>query len=199
MVPWKLVRGYTHFRGNVSRKSAKEIQSNFYIPFIPINRMTNTENRWCNLIVNRVQDFRHKWVLARKCSLIELLISPIAKSLPQHIITSPEEFFSIADLIDLLSPGKESVILSALTKIDNTAKMHACSECSSFCIVCEVNVSDYSSNVFRCSCCGQRYHRSCLSWSPGETCPLCVSGPRRSLEGQQEDLEIEISIINVVS
>ena len=204
VVPWKLVRGHSAFRGNVSRMFAKTIQASFYIPFISIEELLENSDsrRRSSAILNRAHNLRNKYssVVGKcKCLLIELL-DPLAEPLPFHIVHS--DMYSIADLVDLLSVSKESVILSVLAQIDSVVKTHQCSSCSSPCLVCDAPVSDFDVNGYQCAACSNRFHVSCRRWSAIRDCPLC-SARRLNVpfteEPNEEDslMRAEILVENV--
>ena len=171
VIPWKLVSGFSSFRGNVSRTAARLIQSAIYIPFIPTDDVIDHKNqRGSRRILAKCLQLREKIRFAKthsKCIEIQL------PGIPSHIWES--DLWSLADLIDLFTPGKESVILNSLMSADSEISSHSCMRCTGTCVVCDRTVSDFAANIVRCNACGTRSHRSCLRWSMGDGCPVCFS------------------------
>lgn len=169
VLPWKLVSGFSSFRGSVSRTAARLIQSSIYMPYIQTEDLIERNQRGSR-IFSKCLELRDKVRFAKmktKCVSIELV------GIPSHI--SETDSWSIADLIDLFTPGKESVILTALAKANATLAQHACMHCTGPCLVCDSVVSDFAETVFRCGGCGYRFHRHCIRWSLGDGCLGCAN------------------------
>jgi len=182
VVPWKLVQGYQSSRGNVSRKSAEMIHSNFYSLCISYSQLSSLPLiRSVQSIRVRCQTYRPKIEACHQ--LRESLLQHIV-SLPAHFreeMLATEQAFScldycLADLVDIL--GGSSIIGRTLVACLTILDSHECLKCDRMftktCVVCTNKVSCTDIEWTFCDGCDTWFHRTCHARCIGG-CPVCAN------------------------
>jgi hypothetical protein len=199
VLPWRLVRGQSPIRGNVSRKFAKDIiQSMFYIPNIHFDQII--ERTSAQLLFRTLDLLRSRRLTFQVCDDLKQEISLYVENLPTHIRSefSREEtkWYSLADLVDVLAPNSgKSIILTALSQINSAWEAHACQHCSGLyersCVVCEIITRTTDPNCIECNKCDSAFHKKCFEWSC-DGCPVCAgSGSLQIDHTLESDIQLD--------
>jgi len=186
VIPYKVLeREFVHFdsiRGNVSKESAKLIQSLFYDVSIHYSEIQNSERiKIAHSLRMRFMTF---FPVFESCSIARMQISDISRPLPDHI-RSPDRddpqqllLYCLADIVDIVGGGRgPSVIITTLNRMVGILNFHSCPECmhafSRICPVCTKFVRQKIDIEWtECQFCLTSFHRICLARCVG--CPTCT-------------------------
>lgn len=194
VIPWKLIRGSKTFRGSMTRAAARLVQTDLYNPVVSLEEIQERiiESPQGCYIIRRCDELRKRIIAAKTAgvSCVGSQIYTVLAHMPGHIRTEKSrhesELYSLADLIDLLSSGKESVILTALVKAATVIDTHACEMCQRVCLICDREISVLDPKFFACGNCNNSFHSKCFSWS-SDGCPACVSNRVSRIQSDSDD------------
>jgi len=182
VVPWKLVQGYESFRGNVSRKSAEMIHSNFYSLCMSYSQLSTLPLiRSVQSIRIRCKTYRPKIEACHQLreSLLQLIVSLPGHFREEMLATEPASScldYCLADLVDIL--GGSSIIGRTLVACLTILDSHECLNCDRMftktCLVCTNEVSCTDIEWTYCDGCDTWFHRTCHARCIGG-CPVCAN------------------------
>lgn len=181
VVPWKLLKGLSSARGNVSKESAKFIQTKYFsaIEIDPIKQqqihkvvyLENLRTQVCEKLRN----------LSGICSQLDNELKLIALSLPFHMRYNKDtRLYSLGDLVDILSPsaGGRSRIVLAFQRSLLALDSHCCTGCEAkitrTCEICLESLRISDSQHLLCKSCDASFHRNCMQKST-DGCPVCAN------------------------
>ena len=175
VVPHRLLNGCLTVTGNVSIVAAAEIADKMYNPVFSFQHLSEmVSNERTKSILLSVHRLRIRW----QTLLIWVPDIPsIVNQLPVHMRETDSLFYSLGDLIDILSPRNYSTILKTFTLLVESVELrlkNAPGPSAVVCTLCEKRVYKWETEWTFCSHCEANFHRKCFNWVK-DGCPKCVS------------------------